>query len=115
MNCHPFTFGIMRSRDGGVLGMANEEVLAYRPFTKTDSSPVLYWRAYRRENQGGFLGTSVVATTVGVFTAPTEERLKELAKELGYGLHRDADPGGPSNSTHGVGSGTGSPALDTAR
>jgi hypothetical protein len=89
--------------------MVDEEVLAYRPFRKTDNSPVLYWRAYRRENQGGFLGTSVVATTVGVFTAPTEERLRELAKELGYGLHREADPECPSNSTDGVGSGMGSP------
>ena len=93
--------------------MVDEEVLAYRPFRKTDSSPVLYWRAYRQGSQGGFLGTSVVATTVGVFTAPTEERLKELAKELGYGLHREADPGRPPSSTEG--SGMGSPALDQRR
>jgi hypothetical protein len=72
--------------------MADEEVLAYRPFKKSDASPVLYWRAYREGKQGGVLGTSVVATTVGVFTAPTEERLKELAKELGYVLRRAADP-----------------------
>jgi hypothetical protein len=75
------------------------------------NSPVLYWRAYRHGNQGSFLGTSVVATTVGSFTDPTEERLKELAKELGYGLHREADPERPPDSSDGVGSGMRSPIL----
>lgn len=91
--------------------MVDEEVLAYCSFRKTNNSPVLYWRAYRRVNQGGLLGTSVVATTVGVFTAPTEERLKELAKELGYGLLREADPKCPSSATDGAGPGTGAPSL----
>jgi len=81
--------------------MADEEVLAYRPFKKADDS-ILYWRAYRSEMQGGFAGTSVVATTVGVFTAPTEERLKQMAKELGYGLRRVAEPERPSDTRVGV-------------
>lgn len=91
--------------------MADEEVLAYCSFRKTNNSPVLYWRAFRRESQGGVLGTSVVATTVGVFTAPTEERLKELAKELGYGLHREPDPKCTSSSSEAVGPGLGAPGL----
>jgi hypothetical protein len=78
--------------------MADQEVLPYRSFRKTDSSPILYWRAYRMGTEGGFAGTSVVAATFPVFTAPTEERLKVLAKELGYGLREDAPvlgSGGP--------------------
>jgi hypothetical protein len=71
--------------------MANEEVLAYRPFRKTDASPILYWRAYRWGRQGGYAGTSVVPTTVGVFTAPTEERLRQMAQELGFDLRRVTD------------------------
>jgi hypothetical protein len=90
--------------------MADKEVLAYRPFRKTDDSSILYWRAYRSEEQGGFAGTSVVVATVGVFTAPTEERLKEMAKELGYGLRRVAEPERPSDTRAGVE--PGSPALD---
>ncbi|HTP29201.1 MAG TPA: hypothetical protein VMK12_26510 [Anaeromyxobacteraceae bacterium] len=72
--------------------MADEEVLPYGPFKKTGDSPILFWRAYRCGKEGGFAGTSVVATTLPVFTAPTEERLKDLAKELGYGLQRVEDP-----------------------
>jgi hypothetical protein len=72
--------------------MADEEVLAYRPFRKTEDSPILYWKAYRWENQGGYAGTSVVPTAVGVFSAQTEERLEQMAKELGYGLRRAEDP-----------------------
>lgn len=85
--------------------MVDEEVLAYCSFRKAANSPVLYWRAFRRENQGGLLGTSVVATTIGVFTAPTEERLKELARELGYGLLREPDPKCPSSSSEEIGPG----------
>jgi hypothetical protein len=70
--------------------MAEREELAYRPFRNTDASPIIYWRAYRSRKERGFLGTSV-ASTEGVFTAPTEERLKDLASELGYGLRREAD------------------------
>jgi hypothetical protein len=77
--------------------MADEEVLSYRPFKKTDDSPILYWTAYRWETQGGFAGTARVAKAVGVFNAPTEERLQAMARELGYGLRRVADPPeGPS-------------------
>ncbi len=71
--------------------MADEEVLPYCPYRKNESSPVVYWMAYRQGTQGGFAGTAVVATTLPVFTAPTEERLKEMARELGYGLQRRAD------------------------
>jgi hypothetical protein len=77
--------------------MAQQEVLAYHAFRKNDALPILYWRAYRWGKQGGYLGTSVTATTEGVFTAPTEERLKELAQELGYGLRQAADPESPSD------------------
>lgn len=93
--------------------MADEEVLAYRPFKKTDDSSILYWRAYRSEKQGGFAGTSVVVATVGVFTAPTEERLKQIAKELGYGLRRVTEPERLSDSR--VVIEPGSPALDHRR
>lgn len=93
--------------------MADEEVLDYRPFRKSDDSPILYWRAYRSEKQGGFAGTSVVVATVGVFTAPTEERLAQMAKELGYGLRRVAEPEPPSDTR--VGIEPGSPALDHPR
>jgi hypothetical protein len=82
--------------------MADEEVLAYRPFKRTDDSSIIYWRAYRSEMQGGFAGTSVVEATAGVFTAPTEERLKQMAKELGYGLRRVEEPERPSNTKVGV-------------
>jgi hypothetical protein len=70
--------------------MAAEEVLPYCPFKKNEDAPILYWMAYRRGKQGGYAGTAVVATAFPVFTAPTEERLIELARELGYGLHREA-------------------------
>jgi hypothetical protein len=70
--------------------MASEEVLPYCPFKKNDDAPVLYWMAYRLGKQGGYAGTSVVTTTLPVFSAPTEERLVALAKELGYGLERKA-------------------------
>ena len=90
--------------------MADEEVLAYGPFRKTDDSPILYWRAYRWERQGGYAGTSVVTTTVGVFTAHTEERLKQMAKELGYGLRRAPDSENPADTSVAVE--PGSPALD---
>jgi hypothetical protein len=70
--------------------MADDEVLPYRPFKKTEDAPVLYWMAYRHGHRGGYAGTSVVTALLPVFTAATEERLKELATELGYGLHRDA-------------------------
>jgi len=93
--------------------MADEEVLAYRPFKKPDGSSILYWRAYRPETQGGFAGTSVVHATVGVFTAPTEERLKQMAKELGYGLRRAAEPERPADT--GVGVEPGAPAVDQPR
>ncbi len=93
--------------------MADEEVLPYRPFKKTDDSPILYWRAYRWGKEGGFAGTSVVATMLPVFTAPTEERLKEVAQELGYGLQREEDPERPSSA--GDGAEAGSPGLDQRR
>ncbi len=70
--------------------MADEEVLPYRPFKKNADAPVLYWMAYRHGKHGGYAGTSVVAAMLPVFTASTEERLKEMATELGYGLRRDA-------------------------
>jgi hypothetical protein len=70
--------------------MADEEVLSFRPFKKNEDSPVLYWMAYRHGKSGGYAGSAVVATVLPVFTAATEERLKELARELGYGLQRDA-------------------------
>ncbi len=82
--------------------MADKEVLDYRPFKKTDDSPILYWRAYRSEKQGGFAGTSVVVATVGVFTAPTEERLKGIARELGYDLRRASEPERLSDAKVGV-------------
>jgi hypothetical protein len=90
--------------------MANEEVLAYCPFRKTDDSPILYWRAYRWEKRGGFAGTSVVPTTVGVFTAPTEERLRQMAQELGFHLRRVTDSERPFDTEGGAE--PGSPALD---
>ena len=70
--------------------MADEEVLPYRPFKKNEDAPVLYWMAYRHGKQGGYAGTAVVPAMLPVFTAATEERLKEMASELGYGLQRDA-------------------------
>jgi hypothetical protein len=45
--------------------------------------------AYRHGEDGGYAGTSVVPTVVPVFTAATEERLKEVAKELGYRVQRE--------------------------
>jgi hypothetical protein len=72
--------------------MADEEVLPYRPFKKNEDGPILYWIAYRSAKQGGYMGTSVVTATLPVFTAATEERLRSMAKELGYGLQRDAIP-----------------------
>ena len=71
--------------------MADEEVLPYCPFKRNEDAPVLYWMAYRSGKEGGYAGTAVVATTVPVFTAGTEERLKDMAKELGYGLQRAAN------------------------
>ena len=91
--------------------MADEEVLAYGPFKKTDASTILYWRAYRRGRKGGFRGTSMVETMDNVFTAPTEERLQELAKELGYGLRRAADPERALGAQDGVEPGMGPAAL----
>ena len=70
--------------------MANEEVLAYRPFRKGVDAPILYWMAYRHGVHGGYAGSAVVAAILPVFTAGTEERLKALASELRYGLERDA-------------------------
>jgi hypothetical protein len=90
--------------------MANEEVLAYCPFRKTDDSPVLYWRAYRWGKRGGFAGTEVVPTTVGVFTAPTEERLRQMAQELGFHLRLATSSERPLDA--GGGAEPGSPALD---
>jgi hypothetical protein len=69
--------------------MSDEEVLPYRAFKKNEDAPVLYWMAYRSGKQGGYAGTAVVTTTLPVFTAATEERLKDMAKELGYGLEPD--------------------------
>ena len=71
--------------------VAEEEVLPYRPFKKSDDAPVLYWMAYRHGHRGGYAGTSVVDARLPVFTAATEERLKKMAGELGYRLERDAD------------------------
>ena len=68
------------------VNMADEEVLPYRPFKKSEDAPILYWMAYRCGKQGGYAGTAVVTTTLPVFTAATEERLKDMAKELGYSL-----------------------------
>jgi len=93
--------------------MVDEEVLVYRPIRKTDGSSILYWRAYRWEKQGGFAGTSEVATTAGVFSAPTEERLKQIAKELGYGLRRVEDSERPADTRAGIE--PGSPAFDHRR
>jgi hypothetical protein len=45
--------------------------------------------AYRRGQEGGYAGTSVVAATFPVFTAGTEEHLLALAKDLGYGLRHE--------------------------
>jgi hypothetical protein len=70
--------------------VAEEEVLPYRPFKKSEGAAVLYWMAYRHGHRGGYAGTSVVDVRLTVFTAATEERLKEMASELGYGLRRDA-------------------------
>lgn len=70
--------------------MAAEEVLPYRPFKKNEDAPILYWMAYRHGKHGGYAGTAVVPALLPVFTASTEERLKKMANELGYGLQRDA-------------------------
>lgn len=66
--------------------MAAEEVLPYRAFRKTTGAPILYWMAYRAATEGGYAGTTVMPTTRAVFTAPSEERLREMAKELGYSI-----------------------------
>jgi hypothetical protein len=70
--------------------MGDEELLSYRPFTKNEGAAILYWMAYRHGKDGGYAGTSVVPTILPVFTAATEERLKEVAKELGYRVQREA-------------------------
>jgi hypothetical protein len=70
--------------------MADGEVLRYCSYRKDDAAPILYWMAYRHGKQGGYAGTSVVATAFPVFTAATEERLMALAKELGYVLQHEA-------------------------
>jgi len=70
--------------------MAEEEVLRYCAFKKTEAAPILYWMAYRRGKQGGYAGTAVVTSAFPVFTAATEERLIALARELGYGLRHEA-------------------------
>jgi hypothetical protein len=72
--------------------MADEEVLPYCPCRKSEGAPVLYWMAYRHGKHGGYAGTTVVEAMIPVFTAGSEERLKEIAHELGYELQRDALP-----------------------
>ena len=64
--------------------MADQEVLPYCAFRKSEASPILYWMAYRREREGGYAGTAVVMATHPVFTAASEARLLQLAEELGY-------------------------------
>lgn len=64
--------------------MADEEVLAYCAFRKSKESPILYWMAYRRQQEGGYAGTAVVMANHAVFTASSEARLQQIAKELGY-------------------------------
>jgi hypothetical protein len=67
--------------------MSDEEVLPYCTFKYTKESPTDYWMAYRCREQGGFAGTTVVMTRVPAFTSSSEERLKEMAKDLGYRIH----------------------------
>jgi hypothetical protein len=67
--------------------MSDEEVLPYCTFKYTKDSPTVYWMAYRRREEGGFAGTTVVVTKVPAFTSPSEEGLKAMAKELGYRIH----------------------------
>jgi len=57
----------------------------------------------------------VVAATLPVFSAPTEERLKEMAQELGYGIRRATDRERPSEARDGIEPGKGSPADDDRR
>ena len=71
--------------------MADEEVLPYCAFRKTADAPVLYWMAFRHETDGGYAGTTVVTIRRPVFTAPTEERLKAMARELGYAIQPATD------------------------
>jgi hypothetical protein len=71
--------------------MADEEVLQYCAIRKTDESPILCWMAYRREQEGGYAGTAVVMERHAVFTASSEARLQEIAKELGYSIQRATD------------------------
>jgi hypothetical protein len=65
------------------------EVLPYYAFRKTASAPILYWTAYRPETEGGYAGTRVMPVKRPVFTAPSEERLKAMAEELGYAIQPD--------------------------